>query len=44
MQSGLHELIWSARDEKGNTVSAGIYFLRIQTGNYLETRKLSKVN
>jgi hypothetical protein len=40
MQAGTHQLTWSAKGEKGNTVSAGIYFLRMQTGNYVETRKL----
>ena len=28
-------------DEKGNAVSAGVYFLRIQSPNFNETRKLS---
>ena len=40
MQAGTHQLVWNARDEKQNAVATGIYFLRIQTGNYTETRKL----
>ena len=41
MEAGTHQLVWNARDEKGNEVSSGLYFLRMQTGNYVETKKLS---
>jgi len=37
---GAHQLVWNARDEKGNAVSTGIYFLRMQAGNYTETKKV----
>jgi hypothetical protein len=40
MQQGSHQLTWDAKDEKGNMVSAGVYFLKMQAGNYAETRKL----
>jgi hypothetical protein len=40
MQAGAHELVWNATDEKGNSVNAGIYFLKMQTESYSETRKL----
>jgi len=40
MQTGMHQFVWNARDEKGNAVNAGIYFSRMQRGNYSETRKL----
>jgi len=43
MQAGTHQLIWNAKDEKGSTLSTGIYFLRMQTGNYAETKKLSVI-
>lgn len=39
-QAGTHQTVWSAGDEKGNAVSAGIYFLRMQTGNYSATKKI----
>jgi hypothetical protein len=35
IQAGVHEFKW-----EGNKVSAGIYFLRIEAGNYSETRKI----
>ena len=40
LQAGTHERSWDTKDEKGNAVSAGIYFLKIQSVNYSETRKL----
>ena len=40
MEAGTHQLVWNARDEEGNKVIAEIYFLKMQTGNYSETRKL----
>jgi hypothetical protein len=40
MQAGTHQIVWNAKDEKGNAVSAGIYLLRMQAGNYSETKKL----
>ena len=43
MEAGMHQLIWNAKDEKGNLVSTGIYFLSVQTGNYSETKKVTAV-
>ena len=40
MQAGAHQITWNAKDENGNAVNAGIYFLKVQTGDYLETKKL----
>jgi hypothetical protein len=40
MQSGDHQFIWNAKDEKGNALNTGIYFLRIETEDYSETRKI----
>ncbi len=42
-QAGTHQITWNVKDEKGNAVASGMYFLRTQTGNYTETRKLSVV-
>ena len=41
MQQGNHEIKWNGNDEKGNRVPTGIYFLRINAGSDLETKKLS---
>ena len=43
MQPGTHQLTWDANDEEGNNISAGIYFLRIETKDYAETKKLSVI-
>jgi len=43
MQAGAHQLKWNAKDEKGNTVNAGIYFLRMNADNHTETKKISVV-
>ena len=38
-QSGYYSVIWNGRDEFGREVSSGIYFYRIQAGNYIETKQ-----
>lgn len=40
-QSGPHQLIWNARDEKGYAVGAGMYILKLQAGSYSETKMIS---
>jgi hypothetical protein len=40
LQQGTHQLVWNVKDEKGNAVTAGIYFLRMQIGNSVETKKI----
>jgi len=42
-EAGAHQLVWNAKNEKGNAVPSGIYFLRIGAGNYSETKKLSVI-
>ncbi|MCW3116169.1 MAG: hypothetical protein JWM28_251, partial [Chitinophagaceae bacterium] len=43
MQAGNHQLKWNANDENGNAMSSGIYLLRLNTGSYSETKKLSVI-
>jgi len=43
MQAGNHQLTWNANDENGNAVSSGIYLLRLNTGYYSATKKLSVI-
>jgi flagellar hook assembly protein FlgD len=38
--AGSHRLTWNARDNNGNAVHAGIYLLKLQTGNYSQTTKI----
>ena len=38
-----HQLIWNSTDEKGRLVNSGVYLLKLSSGNYTETKKLSLV-
>lgn len=38
--AGLHQVQWDGRDEAGREVSGGVYFLRLQAGNSVQTRKM----
>jgi hypothetical protein len=40
IEAGVHQLTWDLRDEKGRYVNTGIYFLKINSGNSMETKKL----
>ncbi|MBK9732802.1 MAG: T9SS type A sorting domain-containing protein [Chitinophagaceae bacterium] len=40
LTAGTHELTWDARDENGNGVSAGIYFLELRSTDFSRTEKL----
>jgi hypothetical protein len=37
---GRHRTIWDGRNERGVTVSSGIYFYRIEIGSYISIRKM----
>lgn len=41
MQAGIHQLTWN---EKGNEIASGIYLLRFEANNKMETRKLLVMN
>jgi len=38
--AGLHSVIWDGRDVSGQIVPGGIYFYRIDTGRFEQTRKM----
>jgi len=40
MSAGRHELAWDGRDDAGRSVSAGLYFYRVQTSDGMVSRKL----
>ncbi|MDZ7260608.1 MAG: dockerin type I domain-containing protein [candidate division KSB1 bacterium] len=39
-EAGYHEVHWDGRDTLGKSVSAGIYLYTIQTGAFVQTRKM----
>jgi hypothetical protein len=40
MDAGYHTLSWDGKDNSGNSVSAGVYFYRLQASDVTKTRKL----
>ena len=38
--SGIHRLLWDGKDAKGMEVSTGIYFYRLKTGEFTQTKKM----
>jgi len=39
-EAGTHSKSWNGKDSKGKFVSTGIYFYRLNVGQYTETRKM----
>jgi flagellar hook assembly protein FlgD len=37
---GPHSTYWDGRDNNGNQVSSGLYFYRLETDRYVQTRKM----
>jgi hypothetical protein len=40
LPAGSNEVIWNGRDSRGNPVSSGMYFCRLETPGTVQTRKL----
>jgi flagellar hook assembly protein FlgD len=40
MKPGLYTADWNGRDESGRTVSSGIYFYRMQAGDFSDMKKM----
>ena len=39
-EAGIHQVIWNGKDNKGNTVTSGVYFYRIKADNFSEVKKM----
>lgn len=39
--AGLHEVVWTGRDDAGQSVASGTYFYRIDAGRYSDVRKMT---
>lgn len=40
MSTGEHKFIWDGKDNNGDLISSGVYFYRLNTNDYSETKKL----
>ncbi|MCK9996265.1 MAG: T9SS type A sorting domain-containing protein, partial [Candidatus Krumholzibacteria bacterium] len=41
--TGRHEIVWNGRDDMGKQVAAGVYFYRLDTDEYSETKRMALV-
>ena len=40
LRAGVHHVTWDGFDNSGNSVSSGVYFFRIDAGDFTSTRKM----
>jgi len=40
LSTGQHSAVWNGKDNNGRSVSSGIYFYKLKTGNFEKTRKM----
>jgi hypothetical protein len=38
--AGTHQVVWNGKDENGKSVTSGIYFYELKSGNYTSTKKM----
>jgi len=43
MEAGQHKVIWDGKNQKGETVASGIYFYRLEAGDYVSVKKMGLV-
>jgi Kre9/KNH-like N-terminal Ig-like domain/FlgD Ig-like domain len=41
--AGRNEVVWRGRDDRGRAVVAGVYFYRLVTGSYTETKRMTLI-
>lgn len=40
LPAGKHSVVWDGKDEKGKNVSSGVYFYKLKSDNFEQTRKM----
>ncbi len=43
LPSGNHQVVWTGSDDSGRAVAAGVYFYRLQAGDFQQTRTMTMV-
>jgi len=44
VEQGYHETVWNGRDDKGRKAATGVYFYRLETGKWSETKRMVLIN
>ncbi|KPJ54443.1 hypothetical protein AMJ39_00370 [candidate division TA06 bacterium DG_24] len=39
--AGFHSVVWDGRDQRGRKVASGIYFCRLETGEFTDTKRMA---
>jgi len=40
LPAGEHKVVWNGRDDRGSSVSSGVYYFRMKSGKFSSTRKM----
>ena len=40
MPAGSHSLVWDGKDAQGREQGSGVYFYRLESGDFRQTRKM----
>jgi len=41
LEAGSHTVTWDSRDNSGQSVSSGIYFYKLTTDEFIDTKKMT---
>jgi len=42
-EKGYHKIVWDGCNSEGNHMPSGVYFYRLRSGNFMQTRKMSLI-